>query len=56
MVLNFLKSIEKLGKLETVKRLRILISQVFHYAIACGYEVRDPIPSLRGIFLAPAKN
>jgi integrase len=53
IILNLLRGIEKLGKLETLKRVKILISQIFRYAVACGYEVQDPTPSLRGILLPP---
>ena len=53
IILNLLRGIEKTGKLETLKRVKILISQIFRYAIACGLELQDPIPSLRGILLPP---
>ena len=49
-ILSTLKAIEKKGAIETTRRARQLISQVYRYAIATGRAERDPIPDLRGAF------
>jgi len=49
-ILATLKAIEKKGAIETTRRARQLISQVYRYAIATGRAERDPIPDLRGAF------
>jgi len=49
-ILATLKAIEKKGAIETTRRARQLISQIYRYAIATGRAERDPIPDLRGAF------
>jgi integrase len=49
-ILSTLKTIEKKGAIETTRRARQLISQIYRYAIATGRAERDPIPDLRGAF------
>jgi integrase len=54
-VLAVLRPIEGRGKLETVKRVKMLCSQVFRYAIATSRAERDPCPDLRGALQSPKK-
>ncbi|NRA17479.1 MAG: integrase arm-type DNA-binding domain-containing protein [Oceanospirillaceae bacterium] len=49
-ILATLKAIEKRGALETTRRARQLVSQIYRYAIATGRADRDPIPDLKGAF------
>ena len=51
-ILIALKAIESKGALETTRRARQLISQIYRYAIATGKAERDPIPDLKGAFEA----
>ncbi len=53
-VLATLKKIERRGKLETAKRLRSVIGEVFRYAIATARASNDPTFALRGALTAPA--
>lgn len=48
-----LRPIEARGTLETAKRLRSNIGEVFRYAIATGRAENDPTPALRGAIAAP---
>jgi integrase len=52
-VLRVLKIVEARGKLETAKRLRATIGQVFRLAIATGRAENDPTGALRGALAAP---
>lgn len=52
-VLLVLKSVERKGRLETAKRLRAVIGEVFRYAIATGRALNDPTFALRGALTAP---
>jgi integrase len=52
-VLRVLKFVEARGKLETAKRLRATIGQVFRLAIATGRAENDPTGALRGALAAP---
>ena len=52
-VLRVLKQVEARGKLETAKRLRATIGQVFRLAIATGRAENDPTGALRGALAAP---
>jgi integrase len=52
-VLRVLKIVEARGKLETAKRLRATIGQVFRLAIATGRAENDPTDALRGALAAP---
>ncbi|MGO9945164.1 MAG: tyrosine-type recombinase/integrase [Rhodoblastus sp.] len=52
-VLSILKPVEKRGNLETAKRLRGTIGQVFRYAIATARAETDPTVALRGALVAP---
>jgi len=51
--MNFLKKLEKKGILETARRVRGIVGQILRYAIACGYEINDPISSLKGTLPRP---
>lgn len=53
-VLAALRRVEKAGNLETAKRLRAVISQVFRYAIATARAEIDLTPGLRGAIAAPS--
>lgn len=48
-ILDVLKRISAAGTHDTVKRVRILIGQIFRYAIAAGLAKRDPTKDLRGL-------
>jgi integrase len=52
-ILAVLRKVEKRGRLETAKRLRSVIGQVFRYAIAAGKVANDPTVALRGALAAP---
>ncbi|MCB2216371.1 MAG: tyrosine-type recombinase/integrase [Desulfobulbaceae bacterium] len=46
---SVLTRLENAGKLESAKRVRIIMSQVFRYAIAAGLAERDPAADLKGV-------
>jgi len=48
-VLKLLRAIEERGHIETTKRARVIISQVFRYAIALGKVDRDPSAALANL-------
>ncbi len=52
-VLAVLRKIEARGRLETARRLRAVIGEVFRYAIATGKAEGDPTFSLRGALITP---
>jgi integrase len=52
-VLDVLRAVEKRGRLETAKRLRSVIGEVFRYAIATARATNDPSGALRGALLSP---
>lgn len=52
-VLRVLKAVEVRGRLETAKRLRATIGQVFRFAVATGRADADPTASLRGAIASP---
>lgn len=52
-VLGVLRKVEARGKLETARRLRSVIGEVFRYAIATGRATNDPTGALRGALVAP---
>jgi integrase len=52
-VLRVLKVVEARGRLETAKRLRATIGQVFRFAVATGRADADPTASLRGAIASP---
>ena len=52
-ILTVLQVAEARGKLETAKRLRATIGQVFRYAIATGRAETDPTFALRGAVASP---
>ncbi len=54
MVLDVLRRLEDVGKLETAHKTKQSMGQVFRYAIATGRAESDPTPSLKGA-LPPAK-
>jgi integrase len=46
MLLNALRSVERRGRIETARRLRQRLSDIFRYAIAEGLAERDPAAAL----------
>lgn len=52
-ILSVLQVAETRGKLETAKRLRATIGQVFRYAVATGRAETDPTFALRGAVASP---
>jgi integrase len=52
-VLSVLKKVEAKGRLETAKRLRAVVGDVFRYAIATARADNDPTFALRGALTAP---
>ncbi len=52
-VLRVLKKVEARGRLETAKRLRATIGQVFRFAVATGRADVDPTATLRGAIASP---
>jgi len=53
-VLSVLRAVEQRGRLETARRLRSTIGQVFRYAIATARLDNDPTQALRGALAMPA--
>ncbi len=54
-LLTVLRRIESRGTLETTRRVRGLLGQVFRYAVATGRAERDPAADLRGALPPPKK-
>jgi integrase len=52
-VLDVLRSVERRGRLESARRLRSTIGEVFRYAIATTRASNDPTFALRGALVAP---
>ena len=52
-ILAILKRIEARGKLETAKRLRAVIGEVFRYAIRTNRATNDPTSALKGALRPP---
>ena len=52
-ILQVLRVVEARGKLETAKRLRSVIGEVFRFAVATGRAKEDPSHLLRGVLSAP---
>jgi integrase len=52
-ILRVLRSVEVRGRLETAKRLRATIGQVFRLAVATGRADMDPTAALRGAIASP---
>ena len=52
-ILAALRTVESRGKLETVKRLRATIGQVFRYAVATGRAEADLTRALSGAIASP---
>ena len=53
-ILYLCRKIENLGYIETAQRVKVIIGQVFRYAIAAGYAENDPTYALMGA-LSPKK-
>ena len=51
-ILAILRTIEVRGRLETARRLRSTIGEIFRYAIATGRAGNDPTEALRGALVA----
>lgn len=52
-ILAVLQTVEKRGHLETARRMRSAIGEVFRFAIATGRATSDPTFALRGALTAP---
>ena len=52
-VLHILRKVETKGHLETAKRLRSVVGEVFRYAISTDRALNDPTFALRGALIAP---
>lgn len=52
-LLAVLRTVEQKGHLETAKRLRAVIGEVFRYAVATGRATSDPTFALQGALTAP---
>lgn len=52
-ILVALRAVEGRGQLETAKRLRSVIGEVFRYGVATGRATTDPTFALRGALTAP---
>jgi integrase len=52
-VLETLRAVEAQGILDTTRRLRQIIGQVFMYAIVTGRAERNPVPDLQGALKTP---
>jgi integrase len=54
-ILAILRRIEEKGQLETARRVRQTVGQVFRYGVAVGLASSDPTRDLRGILTPPEK-
>jgi integrase len=54
-VLAVLRKVENRGALDTAKRLRQTVGQIFRYAIATGRAKRDPSADLKGALMAAGR-
>jgi len=52
-ILELLRPLEARGRLETARRLRSTIGEVFRYAVATGRAEADPTGALRGAIATP---
>lgn len=52
-ILAVLRTVEKRGRLESARRLRSVIGEVFRLAIATARAANDPTIALRGALIAP---
>lgn len=52
-ILQVLRQVEARGKLESARRLRSVMGEVFRYAVATGRAQGDPTGALRGAIAAP---
>jgi integrase len=52
-ILQVLRAVESRGRLETAKRLRAVVGEVFRYAVATGRAETDPTSALRGALTTP---
>jgi integrase len=52
-ILRVLRAVESRGRLETAKRLRAVVGEVFRYAVATGRAESDPTTALRGALTTP---
>ncbi len=52
-VLTVLRAVEARGRLETARRMRATVGEVFRYAIATGRAQNDPSGALRGALTTP---
>jgi integrase len=55
-ILAVLRMAKSRGKLETARRLRATIGQVFRFAVATGHAESDPTGALKGAIAAPVVN
>ncbi len=55
-VLAALRGVESRGRLETARRLRATIGEVFRFAVATGRAENDPTGALRGALATPTVN
>lgn len=55
-ILDCIRKVEAVGNLETARRMRGTIGQVFRYAIATARADTDPTAGLRGALTAPTVN
>ena len=55
-LLAVLRRVEGRGALDTTKRVRIVLGQVFRYAVANGLADRDPTPDLKGAIASVPKS
>jgi integrase len=54
-LLGTLRRVESRGALESARRVKIIASQVFRYAVATGRAERDPSGDLRGALATPTE-
>ena len=52
-VLDFLRSIESRGTLDTARRVNQMCAQIFRYGIATGRAEYNPVPDLKGALKTP---
>lgn len=52
-LLPVLRRLEQADKIESAKRVRIILGQIFRYGISCGVAERDPAADLKGALAPP---
>ena len=52
-ILPVLQRLETRGTLEMASKVRVMLGQIFRYAVSTGRKLYDPMPTLKGAIAAP---